>query len=63
MNLSGLRSSGSSPRRQLKTIVNWFAPLAVKLSISGFAEAGFESYDLLQDWQDEALAAGYAEPG
>eukprot|EP01037_Dinobryon_pediforme_P007341 gene7341-7409_t len=41
---------------------DWFAPLAAKLAISGFADVGFDNYALLQDWQDEALSAGYAEP-
>ena len=40
----------------------WFSPLAERLSISGFANVDFDSYALLQNWQEEALRAGYDTP-
>jgi len=40
----------------------WFEPLAERLSISGFTEVDFDTYALLQHWQDEALRAGYDTP-
>ena len=42
---------------------DWFSDYAGPLAISGFLPVDFSTYQPLQDWQDEALAANYAEPG
>ena len=40
----------------------WFAPLADRLQIDGFAAVDEASYSLLLDWDRAAKAAGYDQP-
>lgn len=41
----------------------WFAPLGEGLLISGFAAVDASDYAITRAWEQEALAAGYPEPG
>ncbi|HEV7137783.1 MAG TPA: PhnD/SsuA/transferrin family substrate-binding protein [Steroidobacteraceae bacterium] len=41
----------------------WFGEFAAPLMIEGFAEATRTGFDLALEWDREARAAGYAEPG
>jgi ABC-type phosphate/phosphonate transport system substrate-binding protein len=42
--------------------MSWFTSLSEVLCISGFEDVHFDSYVLLEQWQDEALSAGYSTP-
>lgn len=41
---------------------DWFSPFAESLCLTGFQAMGLADYRLPMQWQEEALAAGYALP-
>ena len=41
----------------------WFARFAEVLELEGFAAASQDTYSVLLDWEREARAAGYDQPG